>query len=444
MSDASMPTIESRQAPRAADRRYIIYLVVIALAGWSLASYDFNLLVLTLPDIAKDLNLSDSAVGLLGFIVYAAMFAITLAVGYGMDTRGRKWMWMFCLSAAAIFTGLTFFVQNYWELAAVRALASGFANAELAISITLVNEQVPARRRGLLYSIVQGGWPIGVFLASGVYLLTSSHGWRFVFIWGVLPIIAVIIGRFWVRESDRYLHVKEVREALEADDQPRVQRLLQRYPVDIDEVRKGTVRELFASPGTVRRHLTIITAVWLLYSTSWVATNVYITYWLTHTRGWSSGDAARLLLIAGGIGFFFYIFGGWLGERFGRRSVLVVSGLLTGPLNLALLYVHSHLGIAILYFFVYQATNGTWSGAGYAYWAECFPTRVRGTAIGWLGSMFTGGLIIGSLLWTALVSVTTATVTWLIIAVGIGFAQGVSTLLLPRIRPGRELEELVT
>jgi len=444
MSDASMPTIESRQAPRAADRRYIIYLVVIALAGWSLASYDFNLLVLTLPDIAKDLNLSDSAVGLLGFIVYAAMFAITLAVGYGMDTRGRKWMWMFCLSAAAIFTGLTFFVQNYWELAAVRALASGFANAELAISITLVNEQVPARRRGLLYSIVQGGWPIGVFLASGVYLLTSSHGWRFVFIWGVLPIIAVIIGRFWVRESDRYLHVKEVREALEADDQPRVQRLLQRYPVDIEEVRKGTVRELFASPGTVRRHLTIITAVWLLYSTSWVATNVYITYWLTHTRGWSAGDAARLLLIAGGIGFFFYIFGGWLGERFGRRSVLVVSGLLTGPLNLALLYVHSHLGIAILYFFVYQATNGTWSGAGYAYWAECFPTRVRGTAIGWLGSMFTGGLIIGSLLWTALVSVTTATVTWLIIAVGIGFAQGVSTLLLPRIRPGRELEELVT
>ena len=28
--------------------------------------------------------------------------------------------------------------------------------------VTLVNEQVPAGRRGLLYSIVQGGWPIGV------------------------------------------------------------------------------------------------------------------------------------------------------------------------------------------------------------------------------------------------------------------------------------------
>jgi hypothetical protein len=69
---------------------------------------------------------------------------------------------------------------------------------------------------------------------------------------------------------------------------------------------------------------------------------------------------------------------------------------------------------------------------------------VRGTAIGWLGSMFTGGLIIGSLLWTALIGTTSAAVTWLIIAVGIGFAQGFSTLLLPRIRPGQELEQVVT
>jgi MFS family permease len=431
------------EAVRATDRRYVIYLVIIALGGWSLASYDFNLLVLTLPDIAKDLNLSATFVGLLGFIVYAAMFVITLLVGYGMDTKGRKWMWMFCLTAAAIFTGLTFFVQNYWQLAVVRALASGFANAELAISITLVNEQVPARRRGLLYSIVQGGWPVGVFLASGVYLLTASHGWRYVFIWGVVPLLMVIIGRIWVRESDRYEHVQQVRAAVRTGDQRRVDELLQRYQVDTEEVGKGLLRELFTSPGVARRNLLIITVVWLLYATSWVATNVYITYWLTQERGWTAAGAARLLLVSGGIGFFFYILGGWIGERFGRRSVLVVTGLLTGPLNLLLLLVHQPAAVAVIYFLVYQATNGTWSGAGYAYWAECFPTRVRGTAIGWLGSMFTGGLIIGSLLWTGLISVTSATVTWVVIAVVIGCAQGVSTLALPKVPPGRELEELV-
>ncbi|GAN55423.1 hypothetical protein Tasa_048_048 [Tanticharoenia sakaeratensis NBRC 103193] len=35
--------------------RYIVYLVVMALAGWALASYDVNLLVLALPDIATSL-----------------------------------------------------------------------------------------------------------------------------------------------------------------------------------------------------------------------------------------------------------------------------------------------------------------------------------------------------------------------------------------------------
>jgi MFS family permease len=180
------------------ERHYTTYLICVALAGWALASYDFNLLVLTFPDIAKSLHLAPTAIGLLGFIIYAAMFVITFLAGYGMDQIGRKWMWMFCLTSAAVFTGLTYFVQNYWQLAVVRALASGFANSELAISITLVNEQVPSARRGLLYSIVQGGWPVGVFLASGVYLLFNHLGWRTVFLFGVVPIICVIVGRYYI------------------------------------------------------------------------------------------------------------------------------------------------------------------------------------------------------------------------------------------------------
>ena len=74
------------------DRYYTVYLIVIATAGWALASYDFNLLVLALPDVADSLQLSATLVGLLGFIIYAAMFAITFFVGLGMDTLGRKWM----------------------------------------------------------------------------------------------------------------------------------------------------------------------------------------------------------------------------------------------------------------------------------------------------------------------------------------------------------------
>ncbi len=66
------------------DRRYLVYLIAIAVAGWALASYDFNLLVMALPTIAKSLHMSQTQVGLLAFLVYAAMFVISLAIGYSM------------------------------------------------------------------------------------------------------------------------------------------------------------------------------------------------------------------------------------------------------------------------------------------------------------------------------------------------------------------------
>lgn len=438
MTQTVQPTTEEQ------DRRYTIYLIVIALLGWSLASYDSNLLTLTMPDIAKEFGLSPGILGVLGFIVFGAEFVLALFVGWGMDRKGRKWMWVFCLTMAAIFTGLTFFVQSFWQLALVRALASGFAQAELAVSITLVNEQVPSKRRGFLYSIVQGGWPIGVFLASGLYLLVGGFGWRTVYLFGVIPLILVAIGRTKVRESERFLHLKAMRGAVARDDQFEIDRLNAERPINTVDLKNGSVRQLFATPGPVRSTLIRLTVTWLFYSTAYVATNLYISYWLTTVKGWTPKQAAVLLLVCGGIGFFFYLLGGVLGERFGRRNVLLISGVLVGPLNLVVLLVDNHVAVAVLFFVIYQATNGTWSGAGYAYQAECFPTRVRAIAVGWMGAMFVGGLMLGSLLWTVLTSTTTLTVTWLVIAVVLGVGQGISTFFLPNIKPGQELEEIAT
>lgn len=58
--------------------------------------------------------------------------------------------------------------------------------------------------------------------------------------------------------------------------------------------------------------------------------------------------------------------GGALGERWGRREVLVVTAVLVAPLNLIFLLVQPTALVAAVYFLIYQATNGTWSGAGYA------------------------------------------------------------------------------
>jgi MFS family permease len=426
-----------------ANSRYVVYLIIVALSGWGLASYDLNLLVLLLPQIAKSLNLTESQVGLLGVFVFLAQFIITLFAGYAMDQFGRRRVWMICLSLAAIFTGLTYFVQNFAELAIIRALASGMAFSELAVSITIVNEQVPANNRGLLYSVVQGGWPLGVFLAAGVDLLFGHLGWRFVFLLGVIPIVLVILGRSFIKESERFEHLQKVRRAHRAGDQAELAPLLQEHNVEVKELDRVTIAQLFATRGYVRRQVITLTLVWMFYSISYVATNFYITYWLTKFKGFSSTEASTLLLVSGGIGFFFYIIGGWLGERFGRSRVMIASGILIAPLNFVFLYLDNFTAVCIIYFLIYQATNGTWSGAGYAYQGESFPTRVRGTAVGFLSAMQVFGFLIGTLLWTFLIGVTTPTVTWWIVA--IGFALGIwTTLLLKLIPPGQELERIAT
>lgn len=423
-------------------RNYLRYLVLVALAGWALASYDINLLVLALPDIARSLNISQADLGVLGFFIYGAQFLITLAAGYAMDRFGRRDIWMLCLTGSAIFTGLTFFVQDFWQLVLVRSLASGLAYSELAISITIVNEQLPADRRGLLYSIVQGGWPLGVFLASGVYLVFGSLGWRFVFVLGVLPIAAVIAGRFFVRESDRFEHVQNVRKAIREGDHAGAAALLREQDASVEPEGRVTFRELFIEPGQVRRQLIWLSAVWILYGAAFVPTNFYIAFWLTRYKGFSSSSAGSLLLACGGIGFFFYILGGWLGERWGRREVLIGTGVLVAPLTVLFLLARTQWVVAVVYFILFQVTNGTWSGAGYAYQGESFPTRIRGTAVSFLAAAQVVGLVIGSILWTALSAFSNPSLTWLVAATAMSLGLW-ATVFLRRIPPGQELEAIV-
>ncbi len=427
------------------DRRYLIYLILVALFGWALAAYDFNLLVFALPTVSHDLNLSSTQTGLLVFIVYAVLFVITLFVGYAMDKRGRKWMWVFTLCGAAVFTGLTYFATTYWSFVAVRAIASGLANSELAISITLVNEQVPARRRGLLYSIVQGGWPIGVLMAAGVWLgLNQLIGWHLVFVIGVAPLLFVILARIGVREPERYRHVAAVREAKKAGDRQKVDELLRRYDVDVDEVDQPTLKQIFHTSGWVRRQLVRTSLVWLAYAAAFTATNTYIIYWLVNYRGFSDRASTLMLLVASAFGWFFYVLGGLLGEQVGRQRVLIGSAVLLVALTALWPWVAGTFALWLCYFFIYQFSNGTWSGVGYAYWAESFPTRVRGTAIGWLGAMFSGGLLIGSGVWTALIGRLPPLVVWYAVALGFSVIQLLLTFTLPNIKPGQELEDIAT
>ena len=75
----------------------------------------------------------------------------------------------------------------------------------------------------------------------GIVLATNFFG-----------LILVIVGRYYVRESDRFRHLHELRQARRARDEAQVRSLLQRYDVDVGALEAPTLRQLFAQAGELQ------------------------------------------------------------------------------------------------------------------------------------------------------------------------------------------------
>lgn len=400
-------------------RFYLIYLLVFATGGWLMAAYDFNLQVMALPKIATGLHLSTIEVGLFGFFVDFSLFAFSVFFGFFMDEKSRMLAWVVALSGTTLFTGLTYFVGNFWELCVIRALASGLAYSELSISITLVNESLPARRRGLYYSLVQSGWPGGVTLAAIIYLTTIQLGWHFLFVFGVAPFAIVVLGRLWIHEPERFSRMKAMRDANDRGAKEEVEDLSRKFDISFDEARRHRVRELF-TPAQ-RRQSTVMLVSFFFYGATSTATNLYIVYWLSHFIGYSDRGAVDLMLCCGAIGMSLYWFAGWLGERVSRRKIMFVSALFMPLFAFGFMWLHSLVWAGVLYFLLYQAVNGTWSGAAFTYAAESYPTGLRGVGVSFSDAAMVAGYVFGAAIWTGLIHEVSHLLVWGIIAVILAF-----------------------
>ncbi len=67
-------------------------------------------------------------------------------------------------------------------------------------------ESWPVRSRGFMSGILQGSWGLGFLLSSAIYGLFYSYiGWRGMLWIGILPALAVIWVRKYVKEPEVWL-----------------------------------------------------------------------------------------------------------------------------------------------------------------------------------------------------------------------------------------------
>ncbi|HSQ58060.1 MAG TPA: MFS transporter [Gemmata sp.] len=173
--------------------------------GWLFDGLDMHLYVLVAaPFVAELIGASspkDPDVGFYSSWIQAA-FLIGWALGGGFfgrigDRIGRSRALMLTILTYALFTGLSFFAQTWWQLLVFRFLAALGIGGEWAIGASLLSETWPKRWRPWIAAVLQTGVNLGVMLAALAVFLLADLPPRYVFLVGVLPALLVL----WIRRS---------------------------------------------------------------------------------------------------------------------------------------------------------------------------------------------------------------------------------------------------
>jgi MFS family permease len=253
---------------------------VAAWLGWLFDGLDMHLYVLVAaPFVAELLGVGDKdpQVGTYSSVIQAA-FLTGWALGGGFfgrvaDRLGRSRALTLTILTYALFTGLSFFAQAWWQLLVFRFLAALGIGGEWAVGAALISETWPRRWRPWLAAVLQTGVNLGVMLAALANFLLADSPKRSVFLVGVLPALLVLWIRRAVPEPEEWSRAKQRSAHAEPG-----------------------FRELFRGP--VRR-TTVVTL--LVCSLALTAHWAFLFWYLQHLRnlpdlgGWTEADKSKLV-----------------------------------------------------------------------------------------------------------------------------------------------------
>jgi MFS family permease len=253
---------------------------VAAWLGWLFDGLDMHLYVLVAAPFVAELLGGNASAREVGFTSswIQAFFLFGWALGGGFfgriaDRLGRSRALTLTILTYALFTGLSFFAQTWWQLLIFRFLAALGIGGEWAVGASLLSETWPRRWRPWMAAVLQTGVNLGVMLAGLANFLLAGYPYRCVFLVGLLPALLVL----WIRRA-----VPEPEEWQGAR-----QRTGSAAPGFL---------ELFLGPVRRTTVLTLLVCAFAL-TAHWA----FLFWYLQHLRnlpelsGWSDADKSRLV-----------------------------------------------------------------------------------------------------------------------------------------------------
>lgn len=205
MTDSAVDQAMPAAAPRfsAGYRRWLLILLVLI---YTSNFVDRAILPALAQAIKRDLALSDTQLGLLTGLAFAAFYtALGIPIARLIERNSRVTIMTICVAIWSAMTALCGLAQNFAQLAAAR-MAVGVGEAGcLPSAQSLIADHFPAPRRATALAIFGMGIPIGSLIGAVAGGWIAQHmSWRLAFFIVGLPGLALaVITPLTLREPPR-------------------------------------------------------------------------------------------------------------------------------------------------------------------------------------------------------------------------------------------------
>jgi MFS transporter, putative metabolite:H+ symporter len=357
-----------------------------ATIGDMLDFFDFLLIAFVLAFIVKDWHLTygQSATILLSSGVSAPLGS--LIWGWVADKIGRRKVMIGTILNFSIATGLMALTPEHgWVFLAVCRFLVGFGVTGLyTVDIAVVQEFVPASRRGWITGVTTTMLPMGFVLGALLGKYVEAYvGWRGLFAIGLLPAGLSLLIRAWVPESPHWLigagRLAEARDSLAWALMVEPAKI--RLPAAAPAVEKVVWRDLFRYPRSVAAgSLAGLSGTGITGFVLWQVTLFVMVLHVTPAAASGLVIWASLGQIVG------RFFCSWLSDAIGRRASIALTCAVAGVTFSLAGYWHDRLlgGVSVFYLMIVVQQffgSGSYSIIG-PYMAEIWPSRLRASGMG--------------------------------------------------------------
>lgn len=392
----------------------------ICFFAWTFAVYDFVLFGSLLPRLAESHGWSGSYATGVNTWVTIGTAIVALCVGPMVDKLGRRKGIMIAVIGAALMSAVTALAG--WLIGIIAGLGviflilirslAGLGYAEQTINATYLNEMFAethsspekARRRGLVYSVVQSGYSIGSVLAAGsIYLLFPIGGWALCFIVGAFPALFMVWAARYLKESPQYIMRQQAERLIKDGREEEAHAFASAIGFSLHD-RSAPIVSAFK-----KESLRATVVLGLSFFLIWFGA---LTFGILGTSLLSAPDGKNIafdnaivvLIVSNLSAWLGFLCFGWLGDMMGRRNAIAIGWMLSGAAFTVMLNAPDG-GFAIIVALYSVGLFFLWGPfASLLFFSgESFSAHVRATgtsiiaAVGQMGAVAAGALITYSL-----------------------------------------------